>query len=76
MVLFDNQEVETDPCNKSVTILRQCYTNEVKSAKELKIYLKQEIPKFYPNLAYQKSGDGQLLDMQTRKPPAIYNPAT
>lgn len=40
LVLFDNIEVETDSCNKSSNVLRQCYSNEVKSAKELKIYLK------------------------------------
>ena len=55
------------------TQLRQCYTNEVKSAKDLKITMKgAEIGAYYyPTIPYQMLkgfGDDEKLDMRLKKP--------
>lgn len=44
LVTYDQStEVEDkEPVNKVKTLMRSCFANEIKSAKELKIYLKGE----------------------------------
>jgi hypothetical protein len=37
--------------------MRCCYTNDVKSAKELKISMKGEVAYFYPTIAYSLTPD-------------------
>ena len=49
--------------------MRSCYTNEVKSAKELRISMKGEHCSFYPQIAYsQIEGEEEKLDFRTKKP--------
>jgi len=54
LVTFDQtHEVEDGPpINKIKTWMRCCYSNEVKSAKELKIFLKGEIPMYFPVVSF------------------------
>lgn len=62
---------ETDPsANQVQTSLRCCYTNEVKSAKDLKISMKGENPSFFPTIPYSliKGGDDEKLDLRMKKP--------
>ncbi|CDW89156.1 UNKNOWN [Stylonychia lemnae] len=57
--------------NRIQTQLRCCYTNEVKSAKELKISMKGENPSFYPTIQYSLSKydyEDERLDLRTKKP--------
>jgi hypothetical protein len=51
IVSYDNTtETETAevPINKIRTFMRCCFSNEIKSAKELKIYLKGDYPLYFP----------------------------
>jgi len=50
----DTNEVETAemPINKIRTFMRCCFSNEIKSAKELKIYLKGDYPLYFPTIAF------------------------
>lgn len=49
--------------------MRLCYSNEVKSAKEIKIYLRQEIPEFYPTIGYNLNMNSlHQLEMRSKKP--------
>ena len=51
IVSFDQtNEVETSevPLNKIRTLMRCCFANEIKSAKELKVYLKGDYPLYFP----------------------------
>lgn len=56
--------------NQIQTQLRCCYTNEVKSAKELKISMKGENPSFYPTIPFSmvRGGDDEKLDLRMKKP--------
>jgi hypothetical protein len=51
--------------NDSKQFLRQCYTNEVKYARELKIHLKGPKPAFYPNIPYNQS---HILNLRKKRP--------
>ena len=51
--------------NDSKQLLRWCYTNEVKYARELKIHLKGPKPLFYPNIPYNEA---HILNMRMKKP--------
>jgi hypothetical protein len=57
--------------NQIGTFLRLCYTNEVKSAKDLKISMKGEHPYFYPTIPYclaSSYGDDEKLELRKKKP--------
>jgi len=78
LVSFDDtNEVETAevPVNKIRTLMRCCYSNEIKSAKELKIYLKGDYPLYFPVVAFNTNPmvNPSALDMRTKKP--VRNPA-
>ncbi len=58
IISFDNtNEVETSeyPINKIKTVMRCCFSNEIKSAKELKIYLKGDYPLYFPSIAFNSN---------------------
>lgn len=60
--------------NRIKNFLRSCYTNEVKSAKELRISMRGEHCKFYPNVAYSHiEGEEEKLDFRTKRPVNINN---
>lgn len=52
--------------NEISTYLRLCYTNEVKSAKDLKISMKGENAYYYPTIPYSliRGGDDEKLDLR------------
>ena len=57
--------------NRIKTYMRSCYTNEVKSAKELKISMKGENPYFYPTIQFSLSrqiGEDERIDLRSKKP--------
>ena len=70
-------EVETseEPINKIRSFMRCCYSNEIKSAKELKIYLKGDFPLYFPTIIFNTNPmmNPCKLDMRSKKP--IRNPA-
>ena len=72
MVTYDQStEVEDkDPINKIKTQMRACFTNEIKSAKELKIYLKGEHPFYFPAVIYNTNPllNPSKLDLRSKKP--------
>jgi hypothetical protein len=71
ITLDDTEEAEPSELltNRICTQVRLCFANEVKSAKELKISLRQDTPLFYPNVQFGIHTD--RLDMRTKKPVAI-----
>ena len=72
MVVFDQgtETEEGESVNKIKTRLRCCFANEVKSAKELKIYLKGENPCFWPFVSFNTNPLLNLmkLDLRSKKP--------
>lgn len=72
MVTYDQStEVEDkEPINKIKTMMRACFSNEIKSAKELKIYLKGEMPLYYPVVVFNTNPllNPSKLDMRSKKP--------
>lgn len=50
--------------------MRACFSNEIKSAKELKIYLKGENPLYFPAVVYNTNPllNPSKLDMRSKKP--------
>lgn len=77
IVSFDQTtEVETAevPCNKIKTMLRCCFTNEIKSARELKVYLKGDYPLYFPMVCFNMNPvmNPSRLDMRSKKP--VRNP--
>ena len=57
--------------NQIGTAVRACYTNEVKSAKDLKISMKGENAYYFPTIPYQMLrgfGDDEKFDMRLKKP--------
>ena len=63
-------EEEGESVNKIKTRLRSCYSNEIKSAKELKIYLKGENPVFWPVVSFNVNPllNIHKLDLRSKKP--------
>jgi hypothetical protein len=58
--------------NAIQTTMRSCYTNEVKSAKELKISMKGSNPYFYPCISFSMvQGSETKLDLRSKKPENI-----
>ena len=74
LITLDERD-DAEPCelaiNRLSTSMRVCYANEVKSAKELKIYLRQDTPLFFPHVRYGLTSDLNELDMRTKKPERI-----
>ena len=75
---FDQtSEVETSeqPINRIRSFMRCCFSNEIKSAKELKIYLKGDYPLYFPTITYNTNPmmNPSKLDMRSKKP--VRNPA-
>ena len=72
IVIFDQStEVEDkEPVNKMKTLMRACFSNEIKSAKELKIYLKGERPLYFPTVVFNTNPllNPAKLDMRSKKP--------
>ena len=72
IVTYDQStEVEDrEPINKIKSIMRSCFSNEIKSAKELKIYLKGEHPLYYPVVVFNTNPllNPSKLDMRSKKP--------
>lgn len=61
---------EGESVNKIKTRLRCCFANEIKSAKELKIYLKGENPIFWPVVSFNTNPllNINKLDLRSKKP--------
>ena len=61
---------EKESVNKIKTLMRACFSNEIKSAKELKIYLKGEHPLYYPVVVFNTNPllNPSKLDMRSKKP--------
>lgn len=72
IVTYDQStEVEDrESVNKIKTLMRACFSNEIKSAKELKIYLKGEQPLYYPVVVFNTNPllNPSKLDMRSKKP--------